>query len=155
MHWQAHQLRPMSSLFLLDVYWVRLAASFLSQNNWTRFSCSTSSCRLNGQCYEYITPFRLSILPHNPFFLSLSLSLSLWQVFVALSALTREKEWNTNLVVDVIKLFFGGNLDFSEIKKVCYDDWTCTKMLTQCYFKLNYIRTLLICSKMAYSCCFS
>ena len=28
-------------------------------------------------------------------------------------------------------------------------------MLTQIYFKLNYIRTLLICSKMAYSCCFS
>ena len=25
----------------------------------------------------------------------------------------------------------------------------------QCYFKLNYIRTLLICSKMSYSCCFS
>ena len=28
-------------------------------------------------------------------------------------------------------------------------------MLNQCYFKLNYIRTLLICPKMAYSCCFS
>ena len=27
-------------------------------------------------------------------------------------------------------------------------------MFTQCYFKLNFIRTLLICSKMAYSCCF-
>ena len=29
------------------------------------------------------------------------------------------------------------------------------KMLKQCYFMLNYIRTLLICSKMAHSCCFS
>ena len=28
-------------------------------------------------------------------------------------------------------------------------------MLRQCYFKLKYIRTLLICSKMAYNCCFS
>ena len=60
-------------------------------------------------------------------------------------------------VVDVIKLF-GGNLDFPKVKKlnkVCCDDWTCTKILTQCYIKLNYIRTLLICSKMGCSCCFS
>ena len=45
------------------------------------------------------------------------------------------------------KTFFGGNLDFPKIKKlnkVCCDDWTCTKMLTQCYFKLNYIRTLFV-----------
>ena len=52
--------------------------------------------------------------------------------------------------VDVIKLFFGGNLDVPKIKKlnkVSSDDWTYTKMLTQCYLKLNYIRTLLSCSK--------
>ena len=30
------------------------------------------------------------------------------------------------------------------MNKVCSDDWTCTKMLTQCYFKLNYIRTLFV-----------
>ena len=56
------------------------------------------------------------------------------------------------------KNFLRGNLDFSKFKilnKIYSDDWTCTKMLTQCYFKLNYIRTLLICSKMANSCCFS
>ena len=56
------------------------------------------------------------------------------------------------------KTFFGGNLDFPKIKKlnkVGSDDWTYTKMLKQCYLKLNYIKTLLICSKMAYSCCFS
>ena len=59
----------------------------------------------------------------------------------------------TNPVVDVFLNFFGGNLDFPKIEKlnkVCCDDCTCTKMITQCYFKLNYIRTLLICSKMAY-----
>ena len=35
-------------------------------------------------------------------------------------------------VADVIKLFFGGNLDFPKIKNlnnVCSDDWTYTKML--------------------------
>ena len=56
------------------------------------------------------------------------------------------------------KTFFGGNLDFPKIKKlnkVCFADWTCTKMLKQCYFQLNYIQTLFICSKMVYSCCFS
>ena len=56
------------------------------------------------------------------------------------------------------KTFFGGNLDFPKIKKlnkVGSDDWTYTKMLKQCYLKLNYIRTLLSCSKMANSCCFS
>ena len=31
----------------------------------------------------------------------------------------------------------------------------CTKTLKQCYFQLNYIQTLFICSKMVYSCCFS
>ena len=56
------------------------------------------------------------------------------------------------------KTYFRGNIDFPKIKKlnkVCSDDWTCTKMLKQCYLKLNYIQTLFICSKMAYSCCFS
>ena len=53
------------------------------------------------------------------------------------------------------KTFFWGNLDFEKLNKVCSGDWTCTKMLRQCYFKLHSIRTLLICSKMAYSCCFS
>ena len=50
------------------------------------------------------------------------------------------------------KTFFGGNLDFPKIKKlnkVCCDDWPGTKMLTQCYFKINYVSTLWICSKMA------
>ena len=31
----------------------------------------------------------------------------------------------------------------------------CTKTLKQCYFQLNYIQTLFICSKMVYSSCFS
>jgi len=56
------------------------------------------------------------------------------------------------------KTFYGGNVDFPKIKKlnsVCSDDWTCTKMLRQCYFQLNYTQTLFIGSKMAYSCCFS
>ena len=29
------------------------------------------------------------------------------------------------------------------------------KTSKQCYFQLNYIKTMFICSKMAYSCCFS
>ena len=55
------------------------------------------------------------------------------------------------------KTFFGGNLVFPKIKNlniVCFADWTCTKTLKQCYFQLNYIQTLFICSKMVYSCCF-
>ena len=60
---------------------------------------------------------------------------------------------------DVIKLFFGGNINFPKIKKlnkVCSFLWlNLHKNVKQCYFELNYIRTLLICSKMAYSCCFS
>ena len=48
--------------------------------------------------------------------------------------------------VDIIKLF---------LHKVCADDSTITKMLKQCYIKLNCIRTLLICSKMAYFGCFN
>ena len=60
-------------------------------------------------------------------------------------------------VVDVIKLFWRKSR-FPKIKilnKARSDYWTCTKMLQQCHLKLNLIRTLLICSKMAYSCCFS
>ena len=59
--------------------------------------------------------------------------------------------------VDVIKLFFGGNLEFPQIKKwkkVCYDVWTCTKMWKQCCFKQIYTLKLFIGFKMAYSCCF-
>ena len=49
------------------------------------------------------------------------------------------------LVVDVIKLFFGINRDFPKIRKLnklCSDDSIVTKMLKQCYFKLNYTRAL-------------
>ena len=38
------------------------------------------------------------------------------------------------------KTFFGGNLDFPKIKKlnkVCFADWTCTKMLKQCYLNVK------------------
>ena len=41
------------------------------------------------------------------------------------------------------------------MNKVCSDVWTWTQMLKQCYFKLDYIKLLFICSQMAYSCCFS
>ena len=56
------------------------------------------------------------------------------------------------------KTFFGGNLDFSKIKKlkkVCSDVWTCTKMWKQCHFQQNFIQILFIDFKMAYSCWFS
>ena len=56
------------------------------------------------------------------------------------------------------KTFFGGNLDFPKIKtlaKVYSDDWTCTKMWNQCYFKQNNTLKLLIAFKMAYYCRFS
>ena len=59
--------------------------------------------------------------------------------------------------VDVKKPFWR-KYRFPKIKKlnkVCSDDWTCTKRLKQCYLKLNYMRTKLICSKMFFSCCFS
>ena len=49
--------------------------------------------------------------------------------------------------VDVIKLFFGGSLDFPKIKKfnkVCNDVWTCTKMWKLGYFKQNYTLELFI-----------
>ena len=57
-------------------------------------------------------------------------------------------------VVDVIKLFLW-NLDFpkfKKLKKVCFDDWTWTKLWKQlCCFQSK----LLITFKVAYSCCFS
>ena len=55
------------------------------------------------------------------------------------------------------KTFFGGNLDFPKIKKlnkVGFAAWTCQHWLKQCYFHLNCIQTLFICSKMVYSCSF-
>ena len=53
-------------------------------------------------------------------------------------------------VVDVIKLF----PKIKKLDKVWSDDWAYTKILKQCYFPLNYIITLFMCSKIAYSCCF-
>ena len=42
--------------------------------------------------------------------------------------------WLQQLMLENI---FGENLDFLKIKQmknVCYDAWTCTKMWKQCYF---------------------
>ena len=61
------------------------------------------------------------------------------------------------LVVNVIKRFFWGNLDFPKIKKLniaCSNVWTCTKMWKQCYFYQSYTKKLFISYKISYYCCF-
>ena len=58
----------------------------------------------------------------------------------------------------MFKTFFGGNLDFTKIKKlnkVCSNVWTCTKMCENyAILNQNYTLELFIDLKMAYFCCF-
>ena len=58
-------------------------------------------------------------------------------------------------VVDVIKLFFGGNLDFPKIKKlnkVCSMSEPAQKCENYAIFKQNYTLQLFIALKMVYCC---
>ena len=79
-------------------------------------------------------------------------------LYMRMGSYTKQKfVYDIHLSSWCYKTFFGWNLDFPKIKKlnkVCFADWTCTKTLKRCYFQLNNIQTLFICSKVVYSGCF-
>ena len=75
--------------------------------------------------------WRQQFIPNSSSFFCLCLSLP--RLLLELTS-----SWVSRSVTNVIKLFFGGNLEFPKIKKskkVFSDVSICSKMWKQCYFK--------------------